>query len=135
MQAVEVEGFLLFKKLHCNVAVRFDARHRQIFFHAKFFIIPQHTVVCESKAVSVNVTKERMVILVKLRVALSRHASVTHHDVYAVRNVNLHFPSRQRTFEDPQTVIEVVGDTGCIRTAHLAFTSQRVQDFVLRVSA
>ena len=63
-----------------------------------------------------------MVILVKLRITLSRHASVPHHDVYAVRNVNLHLPSGKGTLVDAQTVIEVIGDTGCIRTAHLTFT-------------
>ena len=76
----------------------------------------------ERKATAVNLTKERMVILVKLRITLSRHASVTHHDIYAVRNMDLHFPSGKWTLVDAQTVIEVISDTGCIRTAHLTFT-------------
>jgi len=63
-----------------------------------------------------------MIILVELRVALCGHTGMTHHDVYAVRNVNLHLPSGKGTLVDAQTVIEVIGDTGCIRTAHLTFT-------------
>ena len=46
---------------------------------------------CEGEAVSVNMTKERMIVLVKLRIALCRHTGMSHDDVYAVRNVNLHF--------------------------------------------
>ena len=80
-------------------------------------------------------TKERVVILVKLRVALSRHASVTHYDVYAVRNVNLHFPSGKGTLINPQTVVEIVGDARRVRAAHLTLSGERVQDFVLRVGA
>ena len=89
----------------------------------------------ESKTAAVNLTKKRMVILVKLRVALSRHASVTHYDVYAVRNVDFHLPSGNRTLVDTQAVVEIVRDTGRIRAAHLTFASQRIQNFVLRVGA
>ena len=71
---------------------------------------------------SVNVTKERMVILVKLRIALSRHARVTHDYVDIVRQMDFHFPSGKRTFVNPHTAVEVVGDAGCIRAAHLALT-------------
>ena len=60
LQAVKVEGFLLFKKLHRNVAVCLNARHREIFFHAKLLVIPEHAVMCEGEAVSVNVTKKRV---------------------------------------------------------------------------
>ena len=80
----------------------------------------------ESKAVSVNFTKKRMIVLVKLRVALCGHTGMTHDHVYTVRNMNLHLSSRQRTFVDPQTVIEVVGNAGRIRAAHLTFASQRI---------
>ena len=119
-KAVEVEGFLLFKKLHRNIAVRFNTCHREIFFHTEFFVIPENAIVRESKTAAVNLTKKRMVILVKLRVALSRHASVTHYDVYAVRNVDFHLPSGNRTLVDTQAVVEIVRDTGRIRAAHLA---------------
>ena len=76
-----------------------------------------------------------MVILVKLRITLCGHTRMSHDHVYTVRNMNLHLSSRQRTFVDPQTVIEVVGNSGRIRAAHLAFTSQGIQDFILCVSA
>ena len=122
MQAVEVEGFLLFKKLHRNIAVRLDARHREIFFHAKLLVVPKHAVMCEGEAVSVNMTKERMIVLVKLRIALCSHTGVAHDDVHSVGNMNLHLPSGKRTLVNPQTVIEVVRNAGCVRAAHLAFT-------------
>ena len=80
----------------------------------------------ERKATAVNLTKERMVILVKLRITLSRHTSVTHHNIYAVRNVNLHLPSGKWTFVDSKAGV-------C--AAHLTFSGERVQDFVLRVGA
>ena len=76
----------------------------------------------ESKAVSVNVTKERMVILIKLRVALSRHASVTHHDIYTVRNMDFHLTSGKGTLINPQTVVKVVGNAGRVRAANLTLT-------------
>ena len=60
---------------------------------------------------------------------------MTHHDVYAVRNVNLHFPSGKGTLVDVQTVIEVIGDTGRIRAANLTLSCESVQDFVLRMGA
>ena len=34
LQAVKVEGFLLFKKLYRNVTIRFNTRHWQTFFHS-----------------------------------------------------------------------------------------------------
>ena len=89
----------------------------------------------ERKAVSVNVTKERMVILVKLRVALCSHTSVPHDNVHVMRNVNFHLPSGKRTLINPQPVVKIVGNTGRVRTTDLAFARQRVQDFVLGVSA
>ena len=89
----------------------------------------------ESKAVSVNVTKERVVVLVKLRVTLSRHASVTHHDIYAVRNMDLHFPSGKWTLVDSKAVVKVIGDAGRIRAANLTLSCESVQDFVLRMGA
>ena len=89
----------------------------------------------ESKAVSVNVTKKRVVILVKLRVTLSRHAGVHHDDMDAVRDVDFHLPSGNRTLVDTQAVVEIVRDTGRIRAAHLTFASQRIQNLVLRVGA
>ena len=122
MQAVEVEGFLLFKKLHRNVAVRFNTRERQIFFHAEFFVIPENAVVSESKAVSVNVTKKRVVILVELRITLCSHTGMTHDDVHAVRNVNLHLSSGKGTLVDAQTVVKVIGDARRVRAAHLTLT-------------
>ena len=76
-----------------------------------------------------------MIILVKLRIALRGHASVPHHDIYAVRNMNLHLTSGNRALINPQAVIKVVGNAGCIRAAHLTLTRQRVHDFVLCVSA
>ena len=76
-----------------------------------------------------------MIILVKLRVALRGHASVPHHDIYAVRNVNFHLPSGKRTLINSQTVVEIVGDARRIRAAHLTLSGERVQDFVLRVGA
>ena len=90
---------------------------------------------CERKVAAVNMTKKRMIILVKLRVALSRHASVTHHDVYAVRNVNLHLSSGQWTLVDPKAVVKVISDAGRIRAANLTLSCENVQNFILCVGA
>ena len=76
-----------------------------------------------------------MIILVKLRIPLCSHASVTHHDVYAVRNVDFHLPSGKGTLVDAQAVIKVVGDAGRVRTANLTLSCESVQDFVLRMGA
>ena len=135
LQAVEVEGFLLFKKLHCNVAVRFNTCEWQIFFHAKFFIVPENAVMRERKAVSVNAPQKRMVILVKLRVALCRHTGMSHDGIHAVRNVDFHFSSGKGTLVDAQAVVEVVRNTSRVRAAHLAFSRKSIQNFVLCVSA
>ena len=89
----------------------------------------------ERKVAAVNMTKERVVILVKLRIALCGHAGVPHDDMDAVRNVDFHLSSGNRTLVDTQAVVEIVRDTGRIRAAHLTFASQRIQNFVLRVGA
>ena len=73
----------------------------------------------ERKTAAVNVTKERVVVLVKLRITLRGHTGMTHDHVHTVRNVDLHFPSGNRALVNPQTAIKVVRDTGRIRTAHL----------------
>lgn len=77
---------------------------------------------CEGEAVSVNFAEKRVVILVKLRVTLSRHTGVSHHDVYTVRNVDFHLSSGKRALVNPHTTIEVVGDTGRIRATNLTLT-------------
>ena len=135
LQAVEVEGFLLFKKLHRNVTVRFNTRERQIFFHAEFFVIPENAVVSESKAVSVNVTKKRVVILVKLCIALCGHTGVSHDRVHTVRNVDLHLPSGKGTLVNSQAVVKVIGDACRVCAAHLTFACQSIQNFVFRMGA
>ena len=76
-----------------------------------------------------------MVILVKLRVTLCGHTGMTHHDIHAVWNMDFHFPSGKGTLVDPKAVVKVIGDAGRVCAAHLAFSGERVQDFVLRVSA
>ena len=89
----------------------------------------------EGKAVSVNVTKERMVILVKLCIALCGHTSVPHDHVHTFRNVNLHFPSGKGALINAQAVVKVIGDAGRIRAANLTLSCESVQDFVLRMGA
>ena len=74
-----------------------------------------------------------MIILVKLRIALCGHAGVPHDDMDAVRDVDFHLPSGNRTLVDTQAVVEIVRDTGRIRAAHLTFASQRIQNFVFRM--
>ena len=88
---------------------------------------------CKCKSTAVNMTKERMIILVKLCITLCGHTGVSHDSVHAVRNMDFHLPSGNRTFVDTQAVVEVIGDAGCIRAAHLTLTSQRIQDFVFRM--
>ena len=89
----------------------------------------------ESKAAAVNMTKEGMIILVKLRIALRGHTGVSHDNIHAMRNMNLHLPSGNRTLVNPQTVVEIVGDARRVRAAHLTLSGERVQDFGLRVGA
>ena len=118
-----------------NIAVRFNTRERQIFFHAKFLVIPENAIVCEGKAAAVNMTKERVVVLVKLRIALGGHARVTHHDVYVVGQVDFHFPSGKRALVDAHTTIEVVRDAGCIGAAHLALSCKSIENSILHMGA
>ena len=89
----------------------------------------------ESKAVPVNVTKKRMVILVKLCIALCGHTGMAHDRVHTVRNVNLHFSSGKGTLVNSQTVVEIVCDTSRVRAANLTLSCESVQDFVLRMGA
>ena len=76
----------------------------------------------EGKAVSVNFTKKRMIVLVKLRIALCCHTGMSHDHVHAVRNVDLHLPSGNRALVNSQTVVKVVGDACRVGAAHLTFT-------------
>ena len=87
------------------------------------------------KAVSINVTKERVIVLVKLCITLSRHTGMTHDDVHSVGNMNLHLSSAKGTLIEAQTVIEIVGDARCVRAAHLTLSCEGIQNFVLCVSA
>ena len=87
----------------------------------------------KGKSIAIDMTKERMIILVKLRVTLCGHTGMTHDSIHAVWNMNFHLPSGNRAFVDSQTVGEIVGNAGCIRAAHLTLTSQRIQDFVFRM--
>ena len=135
LQAVKVEGFLLFKELNGNIAVRFHACQRKIFFHAQFLVIPENAIVCEGKAAAVNVTKERVVVLIELSITLGRHSRVTHDYVDVMWQVNFHLSSGQRALINTHAAIEVVRNTSRVCAAHLAFSGERVQDFVLRVSA
>ena len=90
---------------------------------------------CERKVAAVNMTKKRMIILVKLRVALCSHTSVPHDNVHVMRNVDLHFPSGQGALVNSQAVVEIIRDAGRIRAANLTLSCESVQDFVLRMGA
>ena len=89
----------------------------------------------ESKAAAVNFAEKRMIILVELRVALCGHTGMTHDRVHTVWNVNLHFSSGKGALINAQTAVEAVGNTCRVRTAHLAFSCQSIQNFVLRMGA
>ena len=84
-QAVEVEGIVFLQKLHRNVAIGFHARQRQIFVQTQFFVIPEDAVVHKREPAAVDMSKERMIILVELSVTLSRHARVPHDYVDVMR--------------------------------------------------
>ena len=90
---------------------------------------------CEGKAAAVNMTKERMIVLIELSIALGRHSRVTHDYVDVMWQVNFHLSSGQRALINTHAAIEVVRNTSRVCAAHLAFSGERVQDFVLRVSA
>ena len=60
---------------------------------------------------------------------------MTHDDVHAVRNMDFHLSSGKGTLINPQTVVKVVGNACRVRTAHLAFSCQSIQNFVLRMGA
>ena len=76
----------------------------------------------EGKAVSVNFTEKRMIVLVKLCIALCGHTRVSYNHVHAVRNMDLHFPSGKGALINAQTAVEAVGNTCRVRAAHLTFT-------------
>ena len=69
----------------------------------------------------------------EVRIALCGHASMPHHDIYTVRNMDFHLPSGQGTFVDAQTVVKVVRNAGRIRSAYLTLSCESVQNFVLRM--
>ena len=85
------------------------------------------------KSAAVNMTKERMVILVKLCITLCGHTGMPHDGIRAVRNVNLHLTSGNRTLVNSQAVVEVIRNAGCVRATQLTFASQRIQNFVFRM--
>ena len=59
------------------------------------------------------------------------YAGVPHDDMDAVRDVDFHLPSGNRTLVDTQAVVEIVRDTGRVRAAYLTFSCEGIQDFVL----
>ena len=81
----------------------------------------------KGKSIAIDMTRERMIILVKLRIALCGHASMPHHDIYTVRNMDFHLPSGQGTFVDAQTVVKVVRNAGRIRSAYLTLSCESVK--------
>lgn len=101
---------------------RFDARLRKVFVHPQVFVIPENAIVCEGKAAAVNMTKERMIVLIELSIALGRHSRVTHDYVDVMRKVDLHFPSGQRALINPHTTVEIIRNAGCIRATNLTLT-------------
>ena len=76
----------------------------------------------ESKAAAVNFAEKRMIILVKLRIALCGHTGVSHHDIYTVRNMDFHLPGGKWTLVDPKTVVKVIGDACRVGAANLTLT-------------
>ena len=76
-----------------------------------------------------------MVILVKLCIALCGHTGMTHDDIHAVWNMDFHLPSGKGTLVDPKAVVKVIGDACRVGAAHLAFSCQSIQKFVLRMGA
>ena len=87
----------------------------------------------EGKSTAVNMTKERMIILVKLRSPLCCHTGMPHNRIHAVRNMNLHLPSGNRTLVNSQAVVEVIRNAGCVRATHLTLSCKSIQNFIFRM--
>lgn len=80
-------------------------------------VIPKYAIVSQSKAFCCP----RVIVTIQLCSTLRCHASMSHHDVYAIGNTKMHSPGGNRTFIYVNIVSEIVGDTGCVCTANLTF--------------
>ena len=85
----------------------------------------------ESKAVSVNVTKERVVVLVKLRIALCGHTGMAHNDPAVCWNTEPHPVRRYGTFVDAQMPVRAVRDASSVCAALFTFRRQYGEDAAL----
>ena len=79
---------------------------------------------------SFGLTRKRVIILVAFFTALRGHTGMAHHDVYAMRDMQVHFVRCKRSLVDSHASSNVVGDAGSVCAADLALPGKRVQDAV-----
>ena len=88
--AVHGELALPLNELDGNVAVRLDARFREIVLLLQLPVVDQNAVVCQSEPDAASLSGEWVIVLVPLGTPLSGHARVAHDIPCVGRYAKLH---------------------------------------------
>ena len=88
--AVHGELTLPLYELDGNVAVRLDARFREIVLLLQLPVVDQNAAVCQGKSDAAGLSGERVVVLVPLGAPLGGHARVAHDIPCVGRYAKLH---------------------------------------------
>ena len=115
-QALQIETPALFKQLYSNIAVCLNPGLGQALLKGN--VIMNHTIVGKGKGQAVNLTTERMVVVVPFGTSLSRITSMAHHSPGFHRNAELHKAPSPRTLVDLELSPNVVGNAGSVRAAN-----------------
>lgn len=111
--------FSLFQKLYGYVAVCFYLGCREIVFPAKFPVVVEYAVVCESKLFCAAGTPEWVVVAVTTLAALGGHSGVPCDCCCALREKESDLVGWLGLFVGDDFSLSDVGDSGCVCASFL----------------
>ncbi len=112
----------MFEQLYGNIAVGLNVGIRQLLGLSKLSVVPQHAVVRQCKGSG----RPRVIVEVVCRSALGGKAGVSHNDMNLVGYMEFELMRGERAFVNFDAALEVVGDAGRVRSAHLAFLGKHL---------
>lgn len=106
---------------HPDIAVGLNIRLWQTLRYTKFSVIMQNSIVCQSKAHLVNVSRKRMIVEVELLTALCSHTSMSHNNFCAFGNTIPHLMCGNRSFTDMKSAFCIESNSRCICSSCFTF--------------
>lgn len=106
---------------HPDIAVSLNIRLWQTLRYTQFTIIMQNSIVSQSKVHLVNMTQKRMIVEVKLLIALCSHTGMSHNNFGAVGYSVPHLMCGNLSFTDMKSAFSIESNSRCVCSSCFTF--------------